>query len=710
MPTVPSVDTTAMPADNYTAPGVAPVRNAAPEQLQNLGQVAQQAGTLEMRTGATIGDRVQEVVDGAQTKSAETAALKSAQDILYNPQSGYFTQQGKAAVDGYEPTNQAVTKAFQDQLDGLSNPVQKQAFQQVMQAHLLSFGKQTAIYNHGQTSAWAASESKSRSESYQILAAQNADSRYQKDADGNAIGDFAKYTKQMEGEVIHAAALAGFDPDSAQAKSMLREQYTALNHAMISNMLDNHDAYGAKKWFDEQSAAGNIDLRNLSTLGNAVKGAYDQQKTIDLASEAVSASLSPTKSAPVTLAMPVPGSSINVTSGLGDTRANGRSHDGIDIAVPVGTQVMSPASGKVSKVWNDDKFGGGLSVEVTLANGMTAGFAHLSAANVHEGDELQQGTTLGLSGKTGNATGPVLHYMMKDQDGKYVDPRQVSQPQPNKEGISDPDAAEKARQYIMDSDASPEVKKAAIAQVQTQHAQYRELENQRQTATFKRASDYFYRGGEKFGSIPPSVAMQLTPEQQQKFKDEDTGKVLRDYSQGQQFKEMGSVDLQAFFIQNPKMLTAENVDAARPKLSNSDYLALQHKAQEFKTNPQGVVEAQGVNEQIKYLAGHAGYNVEPKTPADKQTMIDITARVSQDIAQIKTQNNGKATQEQVQKAIQQELIRRTAITPRSPWNPMALVSPNKTVTLPLGAVTTARGSDGKDHYLDRLGVDLGPVN
>jgi murein DD-endopeptidase MepM/ murein hydrolase activator NlpD len=623
------------------APNVLPMQNRNPEQVEQLGQTLQQAGGLEFRTGQTIGDRVQEQMDDANTKAAETSFLQSSQSILNDPDKGYFRQQGKNAVDQYQPTQEALVKAGNDAQAGLTNSIQKQMFKQVLQSHLLSFGKQMADYNHGQSVAYAAGESKARADSYQLLSLSAAGSRYQTDENGAPTGDFAKYTKQMEQEVLKTAALSGFDPDSAQAKSMLREQYTALNHAMIAQLLDNHDAYGAKKWFDEQSAAGNIDLRDTAALGNAVKVEYDRQQTIDLADRAISGSLTGGKD-PVTLTMPVSGSSINVTAGLGEPRSGGRSHDGIDIAVPVGTQVTAPAAGKVLKVWNDDKFGGGLSVELQLPNGMTAGFAHLSAANVREGDELQQGSQLGLSGKSGNATGPTLHYMMKDADGKYVDPRQVSQPQPNKEGIADPDSLERARQYIMDSDAAPEIKKGAIAQVQTAHSQYRAIQTQQYEDMKQKATDIFFQSGGNYNAIPGSIRTQLRPEDAYKFQ---KGIPTED-----------DVATQEAFILHPENQTVDWVQRHKMDLSKGTFISYLTKAQNDANSPDKERNAALDNTQMDDILYKNGFEnlVNPKGDDDKAAAVALKSRIMDQF--VSEQNSTKTPLTRDRKA---QIIRQT---------------------------------------------------
>jgi hypothetical protein len=130
-----------------------------------------------------------------------------------------------------------------------------------------------------------------------------------------------------------------------------------------------------------------------------------------------------------------------------------------------------------------------------------------------------------------------------------------------------------------------------------------------------------------------------------------------------------------------------------------------------------VVEANAVNTRLKYFATPAGINVNPKTDAEKATWNALNYSVDNAINQIKEQNKGKATAEQVDGVIKQELIQHTIATPRSAWNPLRVlgISPNATkqeyqFQMPSGATHVVAGRDGKQHYTNDTGtVDLGIV-
>lgn len=98
-------------------------------------------------------------------------------------------------------------------------------------------------------------------------------------------------------------------------------------------------------------------------------------------------------------------------------------HTALDLAVPVGTPVHSTETGRVVHAgWNDEGYGNLVIVE----NGpYRTYYAHLNDINVQVGDQVSAGTVVGLSGSTGNSTGPHLHYEVR-LNGTAIDPTELS--------------------------------------------------------------------------------------------------------------------------------------------------------------------------------------------------------------------------------------------------------------------------------------------
>ena len=71
---------------------------------------------------------------------------------------------------------------------------------------------------------------------------------------------------------------------------------------------------------------------------------------------------------------------------------------------------MASSGGRVvSAGWNG---GYGYSVLIQHPDGRKTRYAHLSKITVSNGEYVTQGERIGLSGNTGNSTGPHLHFEM----------------------------------------------------------------------------------------------------------------------------------------------------------------------------------------------------------------------------------------------------------------------------------------------------------
>lgn len=108
-----------------------------------------------------------------------------------------------------------------------------------------------------------------------------------------------------------------------------------------------------------------------------------------------------------------------ITSFFGEDRP-GKPHNGVDVAVPVGTPVRAPLDGVV--VLRNYTDAGGYQMKVKLSNGMTVGFAHLSEQLADLNASVQRGQVVALSGNTGQSTGPHVHLTLSDSEGTKVDP------------------------------------------------------------------------------------------------------------------------------------------------------------------------------------------------------------------------------------------------------------------------------------------------
>jgi murein DD-endopeptidase MepM/ murein hydrolase activator NlpD len=97
-------------------------------------------------------------------------------------------------------------------------------------------------------------------------------------------------------------------------------------------------------------------------------------------------------------------------------------HTGQDFAIPEGTAVLAVGSGTVVATGCDDAFGH--QVVIAHDNGYYSQYAHLSVIEVEPGQQVGVGRRIGLSGNTGNSSGPHLHFEIRLTPylGSAIDP------------------------------------------------------------------------------------------------------------------------------------------------------------------------------------------------------------------------------------------------------------------------------------------------
>lgn len=109
----------------------------------------------------------------------------------------------------------------------------------------------------------------------------------------------------------------------------------------------------------------------------------------------------------------------------------GSYHSGADIAKPVGSVVVAPADGVVILSADHPFTLEGNLLMIDHGMGLNSAFLHLSRIDVHVGDHVRQGQPIALTGQTGRATGPHLHWSLRWHDAK-LDPLLVAGPMPGR--------------------------------------------------------------------------------------------------------------------------------------------------------------------------------------------------------------------------------------------------------------------------------------
>lgn len=97
-------------------------------------------------------------------------------------------------------------------------------------------------------------------------------------------------------------------------------------------------------------------------------------------------------------------------------------HTGTDIAAEKGTVIKASLGGIVTLVSNEGDYGKHIKIR---CNNVTTLYAHCSKIYVEEGQIVAPGQAIGEVGSTGNSTGPHLHFEIRIDDSRFVDPEEI---------------------------------------------------------------------------------------------------------------------------------------------------------------------------------------------------------------------------------------------------------------------------------------------
>ncbi|MFF0142421.1 peptidoglycan DD-metalloendopeptidase family protein [Streptomyces sp. NPDC005227] len=120
--------------------------------------------------------------------------------------------------------------------------------------------------------------------------------------------------------------------------------------------------------------------------------------------------------------LPVDGATIGTNYKVAGSMWSSGYHTGTDFVVPTGTTIKSIAAGTVVSAGWGGAYGN--QVVIQHADGRYSQYAHMSSLSVSAGQAVTEGQQIGLSGATGNVTGPHLHFEIRTTPdyGSDIDP------------------------------------------------------------------------------------------------------------------------------------------------------------------------------------------------------------------------------------------------------------------------------------------------
>ncbi|WP_369264261.1 LysM peptidoglycan-binding domain-containing M23 family metallopeptidase [Streptomyces sp. R35] len=217
---------------------------------------------------------------------------------------------------------------------------------------------------------------------------------------------------------------------AAAKKAAGTKTYAVKAGDSLSKIADEQNVSGGwkKLYSDNRSAVGSdptlIRPGLKLTIGKkAASGSATQSSaktTPSSTKSAATAAASTSSSSGYTL--PVEGATVGTGYKVAGSMWSSGYHTGVDFVVPTGTTIKAIAAGTVVSAGWGGAYGN--QVVIQHADGQYSQYAHMSALSVSAGQTVTAGQQIGLSGATGNVTGPHLHFEIRTTPnyGSDVDP------------------------------------------------------------------------------------------------------------------------------------------------------------------------------------------------------------------------------------------------------------------------------------------------
>lgn len=155
--------------------------------------------------------RMQDRLDTARAKEADTAFLEGLNDRLYNPDTGYLNSRGRGAVEGYEGVSEELDALYEGALEGLSPGARRKA-ESAIAARRISAISQVQRHAGGQQTAYLDNAGRARVSALV----------------SSAIYDPANVSRDLrtaEQEVLDIGARNGWSPEQTEAERLkVRDQ------------------------------------------------------------------------------------------------------------------------------------------------------------------------------------------------------------------------------------------------------------------------------------------------------------------------------------------------------------------------------------------------------------------------------------------------------------------------------------------------------
>ncbi|MET9459306.1 LysM peptidoglycan-binding domain-containing M23 family metallopeptidase [Streptomyces canus] len=264
-----------------------------------------------------------------------------------------------------------------------------------------------------------------------------------------ATGAHAATSQSVSEKAVQSLPVSQKSAEKAAAKKDAAKTSTVRVYSVragdyLSKIADEQNVSGGwkKLYADNRSAIGDdpslihpglklsigkkARTSTTKTESSASSSSSKAKKTEKAESKSSSKSTAATQSSATTSSsgytLPVTGATIGTGYRVAGSMWSSGYHTGVDFVVPTGTSLKAVAAGTVVSAGWGGAYGN--QVVIKLNDGYYAQYAHLSQLSVSAGQTVTEGQQIGLSGATGNVTGPHLHFEIRTTPdyGSDVDP------------------------------------------------------------------------------------------------------------------------------------------------------------------------------------------------------------------------------------------------------------------------------------------------
>ncbi|MEU0406028.1 LysM peptidoglycan-binding domain-containing M23 family metallopeptidase [Streptomyces sp. NPDC006197] len=180
----------------------------------------------------------------------------------------------------------------------------------------------------------------------------------------------------------------------------------------------------------KNTAAPKPDHQSARSSGKNGDEAPRASRSSERSSAPAAATAAPSSSAPSSSAAttssgwvaPIAGAGMSTPYHQAGSMWSSGYHTGVDFIASTGTPIHAVGPGTVYSAGDGGAYGN--QVVIQHADGTFSQYAHLSSISVSAGQTVNGGDQIGLSGATGNVTGPHLHFEMRTgpEYGSDIDP------------------------------------------------------------------------------------------------------------------------------------------------------------------------------------------------------------------------------------------------------------------------------------------------